>query len=503
VGYRNERPVPIPQTSPNTGRTFFGAGASGAPAPVNHLQEGPVTEQGDAGPGYYQTRGTGNKSGRTSPKQQLRGSARDLTLAHHGLIDAGAADPNQGQLFNADKTVGPRRTDEQVIKDTGGNMPTGIDVKAGTTKDPDRINTVQYGGARGYMPNLDSGQKVKALNSVQEGRIESGTYRGGGATAEIMEDRETVRNKTGNQAWYGGVDKHGQHDMNVEGLASEAINQRAARSGVSGAAMTRAAAITSPRSAWDINKPGSPDHQMPNLDHAEGVIQGAAPQASRSWVQKPKEMTNKDGTKWTGTKIEGTTIPATPPLDRADAVQIGKEVHSAGLPTMGAKAAGIHYDNGNDVSSNIQVSSAKSLKAPNFEVSLRLSGGGDKQGSRAIQRMAAQSWTGDTHDARAAGIGGSKVLEQRVGVYDVLAMTGTRTAHRNRELGPHEQAREWVGQRGPNQAESPHQGMIMPGPTATKLNPDAVNTPPVQQSPVTSRQQRRAGRNPLAEGLDF
>ena len=471
MGYRNERPVPIPQTSPNTGRTFFGAGASGAPAPVNHLQEGPVTEQGDAGPGYYQTRGTGNKSGRTSPKQQLRGSARDLTLAHHGLIDAGAADPNQGQLFNADKVVGPRRTDEQVIKDTGSNMPTGIDVKAGTKTNPDRINTLQYGGARGYMPNLDNKQKVTALKSVQEGRIESGTYRGGGTTAEVMEDRTVARNKTGNQAWYGGVDKNGQHDMSDEGLASSAINQRAARSGVTGAAMTRAAALTSPRAAWDVNKPGSPDHTMPNLDHAEGVVQA--------------------------------TEMAKPHVTRDEAMKIGSEIPSAGLPTMGAKAAGMHYDNGNDVSSNIQVSGAKSLKAPNFEASLRLSGGGDHHGSRAIQRMAAQSFTVDTHDSRAGGIGGSKVLEQRTGVYDVMAMTGSRTAHKNRELGPHEQAREWVGQRGPNQAESPHQGMIMPGPTATKLNPDAVNTPPVQQSPVTSRQQRRAGRNPLAEGLDF
>lgn len=388
--------------------------------------EGPVTDSGNNGPGFYQTRGTGLKTGRTSSRAQHRASSRDLTLAAHGLIDQGAADPNQGQLFDANSVVGPRRSDADVIKDRGINMPTHVSHDKGKGKTAE----LSFGGAPGYMPNLSTKQKVSALKSVEEGRMQSGTWRGpqwserhgdyvgGGATAEVLQDRAAVRDKAPNQSWYTGVDDDGSHRSMSPGDAPAEIARRATRSGTTPGAMTRAAAVTSPQSAWDRQKPGSPDHSYPNLDHAEAVVQ--ATQFARSYV------------------------------DRDEAVDIGSQIETkhGGLPTMGAKAAGQHYDHGHDATKPFPIKNAKSQKAPNFQASLHLS-----DPEPAARRMAAQSYTVDRHDAKAAGVGGSKVVEDRVGVYDALAMTGTRTAHKNRELPPNEQAREWVGVRGHNAVE--------------------------------------------------
>jgi hypothetical protein len=107
----------------------------------------------------------------------------------------------------------------------------------------------------------------------------------------------------------------------------------------------------------------------------------------------------------------------------------------------------------------------------------------------------------DRHDAKAAGVGGSKVLEDRQGVYDNLAMLGTRTAHKNRQLAPNEQAREWVGQRGVNQAEGEHQGLFKPGLTAGKVvpHPDALPLGNSSRNMLRSRPESTAERM----GLEF
>jgi hypothetical protein len=410
-----------PNSSPD--RKWWGT-PNNPTAPASGV-EGPVTDLGNAGPGYYQTRGVGNKTGRISPRQQTRASARDLTFAKQGLIDQGAADPHQGQLFNADTEVGPRRTDRQIVSDKGLSMP--VEISAGK-------ESLEFGGARGFLPNLNNKQKMAALNSVQEGRVQSGTYRGGGATAEMMEDRHAAFGRAKPAPWYSGVNERGENDVRIQGEAAKAIGSRAVRSGVSSQSMTRAAALTSPQAAWDIGTPGSPDYRMPNLSHAEQVVQA--------------------------TKI------AKPYVSRDEAKEIGSQISTTdgGLPTMGAKAAGVYYDEGDKVSKSIHVSDHKSQKAPNFEASLRMS-----SPEVAERRIGASSFTVDRHDAKAAGIGDSKVLEQRKGVYDVAAMTGTRGAFKNRVLPPDYQAQSWVGQRGPNQHEGEHQGMLRTGTPGGKV----------------------------------
>ncbi len=413
-------------TNPNSNpdRKWWGT-PNNPTAPASGM-EGPVTELGNAGPGYYQTRGVGNKTGRISPRPQTRASARDLTFAKQGLIDQGVADPNQGQLFNANTEVGPRRSDAQIVSDKGLSMPTEIS---------ERKERLQFGGARGYMPNLSSKQKVTALQSVQEGRVTSGTYRGGGATAEMMEDRHAAFTKAKPTSWYSGLTSSGENDVRMQGDASRAIAQRADRSGVSTQSMTRAAALTSPQAAWDIGTHGSPDYRMPNLNHAEQVVQA--------------------------TKV------AKPYVSRNEAKEIGSQISTTdgGLPTMGAKAAGVYYDEGDKVSKSIHVGDHKSQKAPNFEASLRMS-----SPEVAERRIGATSYTVDRHDAKAAGIGdGKKVLENRKGAYDVAAMSGARGAFKNRVLPPDYQAQTWVGQRGHNQHEGEHQGMLRTGTPGGKV----------------------------------
>lgn len=408
--------------------------------------EGPVTDQGSAGPGYYQTRGQGIKSGRTSPQPRLRASSRDLTLAKHGLIDQGHADPNQGQLFDANETLGPRRTDKQIIKEDGINMATHMVVEQSMPKKngvaaegPPKTNSQQFGATPGYMPNLDTKQKVKALESAQGARIESGTYRGGGATAEMMEDRTSARSGVGSQPWYSGVDSSGDHSTDIPGEAHIQSEKRASVAGVSTGSMIRAAALTSPQAAWDKGVPGGAEHRFPNLDHAAAVVSA--------------------------------TETARPYVDQAEAMSIGGavDVSDGGLGTMGAKAAGAQFHHGNDATDPTRIKSNKSQKAPNFRASLHLS---DPQ--PAAKRMAAQSFTVDRHDVRAAGID-SGAIENKTGVYDVAAMTGARVAHKNRTLAPNEQAREWVGQRGPNQHESDHNGMIQHGTTGGKVVTNPIN----------------------------
>ena len=396
--------------------------------------EGPVTDMGNDGPGYYQTRATGLKSGRVSPQQRTRASARDLTLASHGLIDQGHADPNQGQLFNADKTLGPRRTDQEIIKDEGINMATHMLVEQSMPKKdgvpsygPPNTSSQEFGAVPGYMPNLNPKQKVKALESAHEARIDSGTSRGGGATAEMMEDRTTARNKVGNQPWYSGVDSSGGHSSSIPGEAHVQAAKRADVAGVSTGSMLRAAALTSPQAAWDKGVSGGHEHRYPNLNHAAGVI---------SSVEEAGSF-----------------------VDHSEALDIGAavDVSDGGLGSMGAKAAGAHFTHGNDATDPTRIKSNKSQKASNFRASLHLS-----DPHPAAKRMAAQSFTVDRHDVRAAGID-SGAIETKTGVYDVAAMTGARVAHKNRQLPPNEQAREWVGQRGTNQHESDHNGLLLSG----------------------------------------
>ena len=457
-----------PNSSPD--RPFLG---QSRPTSRNTGVEGPVTDQGSAGPGYYQTRGQGIKSGRTSPQQRTRASSRDLTLAKHGLIDQGHADPNQGQLFDANEMLGPRRTDKQIIKEDGINMATHMDVvqsMARRVKGPDgkmrtehaegppKVTPQDFGNAPGFLPNLNTKQKVNALQHTRDACIEAGTYRGGGATAEMMEDRTTIRNKVDNQPWYQGIDASGEHSSSIPGKASEQIDKRAAATGTSSGAMARAAALTSPQAVWDAGV--GQEQRFPNLNHAASVVEA--------------------------------TETARPYVDINEAKQIGSEmpVNDGGLPDAGAKAAGAHYQHGNDASDPTRIMNRKSQKAANFRASLHQS---DPQ--PAAQRMAATSWTADRHDVRVAGIdsgGDEGAINTKVGVYEVAAMTGGRVAHKNRNLSSNEQAREWVGQRGTTQHEKGHEGMIQHGTEGGKVvtNPAAH----AADSPVgnTSRTAKRS-----------
>lgn len=326
-------------------------------------------------------------------------------MADHGLMDAGAADPNHGQLFDTRQM--PTRSPEARTHAANAPQPQ-VAVRPSSGKGN---LDLPLGGAPGFMPGLNKKQKIRAIESVGQ-ELQSPT-----PVRDIMENRQAAGTRAGKPApWYSGVDEQGRHDLSIPGDANVAIRGAAARQGVSDGAMTRAVANTSPRTRWDTGHPSNQGHRMDNLDAAEGVI---------------------DATK---------TLQAVDMADdkTIDEVTQDSSVVGSALPKMGAKAGKQFRDQGNDTTKPIEMKARTSQKVPNFEQSLHLT-----HVDPQVRKNAAMSWTSDTHDQSIAGV--SEKYMDRVGSYELQAMTGTRTAFKNRELPPNEQAREWVGQRGGTQ----------------------------------------------------
>jgi hypothetical protein len=129
------------------------------------------------------------------------------------------------------------------------------------------------------------------------------------------------------------------------------------------------------------------------------------------------------------------------------------------------------------------IQDVKSQKAANFDASLNLS-----HPNTAVQRIAAQSYTVDRHDAASVGIDAESNEFKRRGTYEAVAMTGRRAALKNRELPPNEQASEWETHRAKKGLGAGNQ-MLTAG--TTNVRPDLTDG---TQPRISSRNlQRRAG----------
>ena len=213
-----------------------------------------------------------------------------------------------------------------------------------------------------------------------------------------MEDRSAAYAVGEDVSWYAEA-KPGRLG---EGGAGRMIAGEAARLGVSHARMTRAVAVTSPRTGWTAGgEPGTTDFHRPNIDSAVQVVRDV----QASGVTDPEE-----------------------------ALKVERESHGKSLDLMKDKAAR-EFAKG-EPTAPIPIADESSQKVPNFEQSLHLD-----NPSRVVQRQASRSYTVDVHDTTSMGVD-ETMLKTDAG-YHVAAMTGRRAALRAGVLPPHFQSRSW------------------------------------------------------------
>lgn len=414
--------------------------------------KGPVTPLGHAGPGYYQTepqhgavggsRLRGRKSGREAPRDHIKQPAWEDTLQRHDLLPINDSqvgsnrdfNPNQGQLFNPEEiTPRDRRSDVDIARSVGA--PTGEIATAKSKRDP------VLGATPGFMPGLDTPkQKIAAINNIGQARGVTGASRGGAPFAEMMEDRRSAAGP--NAPWYMGTDSSGQHRRDIPGDAAVKVNEAAGRTGTSYSNMARNVAMTSPQMGWKSE--GTTDDPTAHQTERMGSTAGMFPNlAVAEDVTRTTTRSMKRGTNLTEDLQARQYVS---PEDRASEMSSNKSMvtHPSALggTTHGREKAALNrvreIDNPGSGMPPYPIQDVKSQKAANFDASLNLS-----HSNPAVQRIAAQSYTVDRHDAAAVGIDVESNEFKRRGSYEAVAMTGRRAALKNRQLPPNEQAMEW------------------------------------------------------------
>lgn len=366
-------------------------------------------ESGASGEGLYQGL-VGRKTGRPSPRPQGHGRAgaaprHEAILASHGLMDLGAADPRQGQLFSPHELPAVA-------------TPTAMAKKHG-------VAPPLASSRPGYMPELyerEGGGTVSTKEAHK--RMVSGINRmpkfGVSGPAEALSNRAATRALSGAVPWYAKVTRRGSPAANpnqgvlelTPGSADEMIATAAHREGVTHTEMARATALTSPRTRWTKGTPGTGDYLAPNVESARNVVRD---------VKHAKGVARELD------------------LPDVDYHEIGRHAPSAGALQQHMGKAGADYAVG-DPSRPIHIAELSSQKVPNFNQSLMLS-----HPSQAIRRQAAQSYTVDTHDVSSTGAD-VDILKTAPG-HAVIRMTGRRSALRHGDLPPAGQSRVWEGQR--------------------------------------------------------
>lgn len=458
-------------------------------------------------PGFYQAtreRQRGLKTGRIAPREG-RVSAWEETLQIHNLApmhpsqvgsDNRGFDKNQGQLFDPE-TVVPRdkRSDEAIARGLGA--PTG-EIHAAR----DKQNPV-LGAKPGFMPGLTTKQKVTAIRGMGQAMGTDTPMR------DMMARRESLRSQsTGSKPdWYMGTDAEGNYDSSAMGKAPEKIQESAARvPGATSSGHIRTVAMTSPQMAW--HSTGTTDdpqaHQTDRMSSSPGtfpniVVAEDVARTANTAYRQDKNVSQA---------IEDRTFVSKD--DRIAEVAGNKSMveHPSALgstPDSRQKAASnyLREVEGPKDSVPFPVQSKKSQKTANFDSSLNLS-----HKNKAVQRIAAQSWTADRHDVLGAtGLDADSNEFKRVGMYELVATTGRRTAIKNRELPPNEQAIEWEAQRASKGLGKGNQMFVAGTGTdgsAPVIRPELVNAPTKSPAPK-SRSMRRGGFRDTASdlGLDF
>lgn len=401
-------------------------------------------------PGFYQSRLQGRASGRLSPRDAIRAPRREQVLANHDLIPSGAANPHQGQLFNP-RSI-PSKTPEQIARERGVAPPLASS-KGGFMP-----------GLQRTTPERTRAAKATAVKALGAARARTGNY-SDTPVKDAMADRAALYAQGKPADWYQPVSE-GRNVMG-EGMARTAIDNAALRTGVSNEHMTRAVALTSPRTAWDAGgAPGTTDYSRPNIESAENVIRAV-------------KGLGKD--------------PSVSAAREAASMAPGKALNQ---PKM--KAA--EYFVAGDTKSPIRVADPSSQKVPNFEQSLHMS-----HVDPAIVRQASGSYTVDSWDT--AGIkADEKMLKSDTG-YAIAHMTGVRAALKAGELPPNFQARSWNALREMAQPVDMGTNRLFETQRGGRIVPNRSAMPPEREETMASLQEmsRLSRRTSTADkyGLEF
>lgn len=383
--------------------------------------------QGD-GPGFYQ--GTvGRKTGRPSPRTPVRAPRHEQVMAAHGLMDQGAADPNQGQLFATPPRPSMRETASAnniappLVSSRPGFMPGVYEHQDGGFRNTAEAHKAMVSGIKRMASHELTESGDYASREGQALRPSATHLRAPGTQgpetrapiANAMHNRQSTADRIrGDAPWYASRTEtspgSGRFDLGP-GSATHLVDRMAQRTGESYTMATRVVAQTSPRTAWTIGTPGTGDYSQPNIDSAESVVNA---------VQTARTRTRSGE------------------INERRALEVGSSAPGKSLGEMKGKAAKLY--NTGQTDTKMPIAEVSSQKAPNFEQSLLLG-----HAHPAVQRQAALSYTVDTHDVTSQGTH-VDALKTQAG-YAAAQMLGRRTALNNRDLAPMSQSRVWEGQR--------------------------------------------------------
>jgi hypothetical protein len=439
------------------------------------------------GPGFYQGI-VGRKTGRAAPRPGGHGRTaprHEMILAEHGLLDKGAADPNQGQLFGPSELPpkeSPREsalrmgTPPPLASSRPGFMPGLYESK--TKEGPGIATTAQAHkrmiGAIERLPayEMEDGVALGAGNT----RVEASGHRTGPGehgpnvvppVAEALRQRmATAAGHPADVPWYASrtettpqqqIEGAGKWALGP-GEATDMITNASARHGIGYEKMARVVALTSPRTAWTAGMRGTSDFAAPNLESAENVVHDV--QAA----QHSSRVTDRS----------------------VNYAEVGHAAEGRSLGEMKAKAAVDYVES--DPASAIRIGDLSSQKVPNFNQALL-----QHHPSQAVQRQSALSYTVDTHDVSSQN--SSVDLLKTPGGYAIAHMVGRRAALKNRELPSMSQSRIWMGQKektaepiGKNSLfEETRSGKLRPNPRALPSYTPPVSAQFDNRSPTAKR----------------
>ena len=363
-------------------------------------------EPGQSGEGFYQ-RYVGRKTGRPSPRPMGhgRGGPRHETiLAAHGLIDQGAADPRQGQLF-APHELPPVASPESLAKEHGvapplmasrpGFMPELYEKEGGGTVSTAQAHKRMVGGIKrlsSYALEPDPDHPLTIAKAMENRAATAALHEGDAPWYASRRERDTGEVLSN--------PNQGRFELEP-GSATEMITHASRHHDINYETMSRATALTSPRTAWTHGTPGTGDFVAPNIESASNTISEVISAAEED---RPFDVT----------RIAGT----------AQRSAMAKAAEDLMRPTSHA----------------IPIAELQSQKVPNFNQSLLLA-----HPAQAVRKQAAMSYTVDTHDVHS--MGAHEDLLKTPGGMAVARMTGRRAALKAGELPPMRQSKTWMGEK--------------------------------------------------------
>ena len=373
--------------------------------------------------------GGGTATGRPSPRIPKRPNVANVTLVHRGLADAGDIDPNQGRLFSHAQMGQLTKSDAEMSQETGVpyRRPAGQGWMTGLGQSPTQPHaTIAEARAAGDEKRAAYLSKRRTeVGQVAREKMQSETP---AKTALLNRQRYESDAPTN---WYaGGAGEAIQHETMKSGLGRNPHGWNI---------MRRATALTSPQKPWDVGHGQDANYQLENVGVAGHLVRFLSGEQSRLGRKyKPEKAAAQFRMPGVGHTEE------TPNLVQGQSGPVRRSV---------AQHLDVPTHEGPQLSTDVQ-------KVRNFDVALAAS-----HRSRWARRQAAQAYTSDTHDIRAAGVHG--IYQSWVGApassggYEFAAMTGRRGAMRQsvralkRGATPRTsseyQENIWVGKRGPNQ----------------------------------------------------